>query len=141
MTSIYVAGASSEMATCQFWMRKLENAGLTITHDWCAAIEKVGSANPAEATLVELLKYAELDRDGILNADVFWLLVPDGHSTGSWTELGLALYSRTVFQRPRIIVSGNWRRNIFCALADRRLDTHENAFEWIHTFDSIRKGM
>ena len=78
-------------------------------------------------------KYALDDLNGVLDADVLWLLAANTpQAAGSWCELGIALgasMARDVQHapvNPTIVVSGpNARRTIFSELADHIVPTDE----------------
>lgn len=126
MTSIYLAGSSGELPACEYWIAKLRKAGIEVTLDWPANIRAVGDANPREASEADRLRWTRADLDGVAAADIFWLLIPWKRSIGCWAELGAAqAWAR------EIIVSGDWRKTIFTSLADKRFDSHQEAFDWI----------
>lgn len=86
---IYVAGASKELARCQFWIDECREAGFEVTQDWTIAVLeiRIGTTLTAE----ERRKCARDDLDGVLSASVLWMLVPSNASVGSWIEFGYAL--------------------------------------------------
>ncbi len=89
-------------------------------------------------------KYIE---QGILPADIVWLLCPKTGGAGCFIELGYALATRELQvekthaangdaiewrRHPQLVfVSGDLRRSIFTALADEQFEEHEKAFERI----------
>jgi hypothetical protein len=82
--------------------------------------------------------YAQADLDGVLTADVVWLLAAnDKGACGSWVELGAALALRQACIRahvpaPHVVVSGaKNRRTIFTELTDCLFDTDVAALERI----------
>lgn len=119
---IYVAGASKEVDMVYSYVQRLQLAGFTITHDWCAQVK----ANPADVNIDPETRawHAERDLGGVGTAWRFWLITPEGQSVGAWVELGYALG----LMRPlsRIVVSGPWR-SIFTDIV-KRYETHEEAF-------------
>lgn len=132
MTSVYVAGASSDLSAVDDWMSRLRTAGFAIALDWPANIRVVGDANPRHAAETDRLRWTLDDLEAAIASDVFWMIVPDGTTTGAWCELGAVWsYRRYVTRAPVIIVSGDWRKTIFTSLADHRFDSHEEAFAWI----------
>jgi len=133
---VYVAGASSEMELCAQWIRKVRECGHEIILDWVEVIRKAGSANPRDASIEQLQEWAKPDFDASRNCEIFWLLIPETNSIGCWVELGIALDSVSrstlypgVVIGPHIIISGDWKRTIFSALADELFYTHEQAFQ------------
>jgi hypothetical protein len=142
MTAVYIAGASAHMAPIEEYMQMLRNAGLEITHDWCAVVRDAmaqGKGANSGMTREEQAVAAQADLDGVARADIFWLLMPpvESRSVGSFVELGYALSRRkllTHFQDERrmaIVVSGISDRSIFAALADVLFITHDQAFRYI----------
>lgn len=132
---IYLAGASAELETCEYWMAKLRFQGHTITHDWTRSVRASRYMKISDAALRREVKAdrAVDDLAGVRDADVFWLLAPSGPSTGAWVELGNALAARD--RAPlRVVVSGPHERCIFAALANHHFASHEEAFAWTGTF-------
>ncbi len=133
--TIYVAGASSEWEMVQKYIKALRGAGLHITHDWT---EQVAAARAADRSDRDYSKeerraYAEDDVNGVLRARLFWVLAPEGASTGAWVELGLALHDGKI-----VIVSGDAQKCIFADLADFSFKTHEEAFGFLTR--EVRRG-
>ena len=122
MSSIYVAGASSERDMIARYMSGLRRAGHVIAVDWVAAMAAcpVPEADMPEA---EALRYAHADLRGIRECDVFWLLAPSTTSTGAWLELGYALGQR----KAAVVISGPCP-SIFARCASTRFAVHELAF-------------
>lgn len=125
---VYVAGASREMDRCAAAMALVRELGGTITCDWVEAIRASGSPANEGKTDEERRADATEDLKGVSDADVLWLLAPEGTSAGAWTELGYALALRSTTRhhesgRPlRIVVSGRASaRSIFAALADEEI--------------------
>lgn len=122
--NIYIAGASSELPLVESYMDRARSAGHRITRDWCALVRTHGHANPTDPAQRRILCMGDVD--GILNCELFWLLVPKEHSIGCWVELGMAHnLGRSIF------MSGDWGRTIFSALADRLYTSHDNALQAI----------
>lgn len=124
---VYVAGASREMDRCAAAMALVRELGGTITCDWVEAIRAHGPANEG-MTDEDRRSFATEDLKGVSDADVLWLLAPEGASAGAWTELGFALALRSTRARldparpMRIVVSGPASaRSIFSALADEEI--------------------
>lgn len=129
---VYVAGASKEIARCKAAMAAVRELGHEVTYDWTADIE--AAAGPDETLdRAHLAQVAIEDLRGVKRARLFWLLLPEGDSTGAWTELGYALGLGVDYHadRPAIIVSGQRRRSCFWTLADHVFDTDGEAREWI----------
>lgn len=140
MTKIYVAGAYAERAVVSGYLRRLRHAGMEITLDWPAYIASLGKPD-WELTYPERQKAAEFDLKGVEDCEIFWLMIPDNQSKGSWVELGYALGFIRALMRvdlpraygPRTMVaSGNQVACIFTS-ADGIVvfNSHERAFEAI----------
>jgi len=136
---IYIAGPSRNLFLVKHWRDKCREAGFTITHDWIAAIEEAKTANPIPLSSSDRVD-ARLDQDrrgwslddidGIITADVLWLIVDkEAPSAGAWTELGYALCRRGRGDTPRIILaSGDVYESIFTSLANMCFRTHPECF-------------
>jgi hypothetical protein len=122
--TVYLAGASAEAGCVATYAAALKTAGFTIAHEWWPTFltgEHVAGQDRLVASDVRR-SHAQSDLAAVLGADHVWLLVPRGHSTGAWVELGasLALNKHT-------IVSGDWQRTIFADLATECFDSHGEA--------------
>jgi len=128
---IYVAGPSAKLQDFEVLFPKLREAGFEITFDWTVAIREAGSASPDDPVVCR--KAAEDDLQGVLSADVFWIVQPDeaSTSTGAWFEFGAAATQRKRTGSPMIIVSGASKKCIFRFLADSLFESHDEAFEYI----------
>lgn len=147
---IYIAGPSSDLSLVELWIERCREDGQTITYDWPAFVRHVArteghSSNPTPAVVgrddftaalnERRRTWALANLDGIMAADVFWLLVDkDTASFGSWTELGYALGERKRFGFPRVLISGHVYGSIFTALG-RCFSTHEEAFAALKTIE------
>lgn len=118
---LYVAGASAEIDAIEPRIARLRAAWAEITHDWVADVRAAGTANVG-LTTDQRKRYAQTDLNGILRAEVVWLLVPSTLSKGCWIELGIALG-----QYKRIVVSDDDEMSIFTALASEAFATHDEA--------------
>ena len=140
---VYVAGASKEADRCRAAMEYARELGCVITCDWLAEIERVGAANEGLSN-EQRTESAIADLEGVIAADVFWLLAPENQSTGAWTELGYALalrdQQRRAGQTPiEVVVSGPGRaRSIFSALADVELASDITAARHISAIAKAR---
>ncbi|MDE2022228.1 MAG: hypothetical protein KGI71_04960 [Patescibacteria group bacterium] len=110
----------------------------------CPGFNGIGVGSDSKFSAEDRRKYALADLNGVLDADLVWLLAANTQGAcGSWVEFGLAIASKAdrldwgirVFHQeyePRVIVSGlKARRTIFTELADKLFDTDEEAFAWI----------
>jgi hypothetical protein len=124
---LYVAGASAEIDAIEKWIRALEQAGFQITFDWTKQVRHLGEANPREASWEDRYQWMTPNRDGVLRAQFFWLLIPSGGlSVGCWVEYGMAV--KSTFNRPVVFISGDVESTIFSAAADHRFSTHDEAY-------------
>src|ERR1700747_2806340 len=121
---IYVAGASKERLMIADYMRRLREAGFEITHDWIAEMDQEKTPDN-ELSHEKAEKYGRRNLYGVLQADLFWLMIPENQSLGAWVELGYAL------ARMGVIVSGDRTKSIFVHLSCDHFKTHEEAFEFI----------
>jgi hypothetical protein len=138
MTKVYVAGAWSEQFDrVKPMMARLREAGATITHDWMIdeATFKAGGSDTRLSDEEQLL-HAKLDAAGVVNADVFWLMI-SSFGRGSYVELGMAWAIRQFChanstKRNYIVVSGPaYRCSIFTSLADARVATDEEGLRLV----------
>ena len=132
-TSIYLAGASKELAFCESLRDRLTTAGNTITFDWMATVRANLHRPDREIGREERRNYALADLRGVADAGIFWLVTPEKPSIGCWVELGAALMASRSIQgpqhspgRPLVVVSGKWA-TLFQDTADRCFPTHEEA--------------
>lgn len=136
---IYVAGASAERALVGHFIDKLRALGCQVTFDWVAPIEADGGVCNEGLADVRRLELAQAALDGVHEADIFWLIMPRGHSIGAWVELGAALTWRRARMLatdgtsglPRIVVSGAYQRTIFSSLTCEVYDRDEDAYNAI----------
>jgi hypothetical protein len=122
---IYLAGASKELDTCKHYIERLKLLGHTITHDWTKEVEANGDANPKDVALGDMIKWSHDDLSGVKKSDIVWLLIPENNSAGCWIEYGFALGIHK-----RVVISGNWKKSIFSALAYERFPNHELALDF-----------
>lgn len=123
---VYVAASSSEMERAKNAIAMLTAIGIECTSRWVATIERVGDANPAEATREDRVQWAQDNLDDIERSDAVWMLAPSPGvmSHGAFFELGfaIALRNNRAFLEgvltPRIVASGGDHRWVFLALAD-----------------------
>ena len=124
---VYVASGSDERSVAAGYMARLKEAGIELTLDWNAEVEaNGGKANRGLSEYVRL-KAARADVCAVEEADVFWLIVPNGASAGCWFEMGVAYKERHLSDLV-IVASGDVEKSIFTSLADMRFETHEEAF-------------
>lgn len=131
MKKVYVAGSSAELDRARTWRDRLVSAGVEVVSTWIETVIAVGDANPREATTNARRVWSEDDLAQVSIADVFWLLAPEQPTRGAWVELGFAHATRLVEPDARmairVIISGDTRQSIFCALGEEYA-TDEEAF-------------
>jgi hypothetical protein len=133
---VYVAGGwlEKDMIVAPM-IKRLRDAGVTITHDWTDAgpsVDNVEAHVKHEDTLSPDVrkKHADQDLQGVYDCDFLWFIVPGYKgSAGSWTEFGFALAQPG--RCMRTVVSGPWQKSIFCELADYKFATHEEALQFL----------
>jgi nucleoside 2-deoxyribosyltransferase len=124
---IYVAGPFGMKDYIGAFMRRLEHAGHEITHDWTTSEDALQNQS-GEALPSRIQRhYADLDLEGVRQANLLWLLLQPHYGAGCFVEFGYALALK---DKPLVYISGPVR-TIFETLANRRYQTHEDAFEAI----------
>lgn len=126
---IYIAGGSSEFEICQRMISAVVEAGGRITFDWTLSPEwGLGrSLTPAERRAA-----ANVDLAAVIDARLFWLVLPYRLSEGAHVELGAALALRALGREVEVIVSGPMHASrLFHALADRVFADHEEALAYV----------
>ena len=120
---VYIAARSSEIDRAARMIQRVhDHPGLELTHDWVEDMRK--EARPDESIPpVDARKYAQADLDGVLSADVLWLLDGAPGGAGRWFEFGAA-----VAAGKRIVISGSPTSSIFCALADHHFGEDNDAW-------------
>lgn len=133
---IYIAAWSNDVERARRWMHEIAAAGYVITCDWTPEVERFrGLGRPA--TFEERKVAADMDAEGVLTADIVWVLCPAEGGAGVHSELGIAIgwnaaltaFGNDVEDPIRIVVSGAHARNVFGTRADHCFDTDEQAFE------------
>lgn len=121
---VYVCAASRELERVVTVVKALERSGLVrLTFPWWEDVAAWGVGRDHELTDEQRLQHARTDIDGVLAAEIVWVLWPEAPSSGVPFEFGVA-YCAGI----HTVVSGPaGRRCIFTALADQRLDSDENA--------------
>lgn len=120
---VYVAASSGQLDRATAAMNALEERGHTVTHDWVTEVRLVGEANPLDASQLEQLRWARADLAGVLDADIFWLLMPSSGGFGAAVELGYAIAKGI----PIIVSGGVPSRSIFTSFATDCLDRDDLA--------------
>ncbi len=121
----YIAGASREIERAKRAIALVRSLGHEVTHDWTVEVEDSRARGLSDRTYsaAERRRFAAADYNGVVNADVVWVLAPSGEwSRGCWVELGIALGHDSA----RVIVSGDHAQTIFSDLADETYDRDED---------------
>jgi hypothetical protein len=122
----YIASASAEFELCARYRDRLRVAGVEVTHDWMETVRANPFRSDRDLSRQDRIRIAAACANGVVSADVFWLLLPANRTTiGAWVELGIAYGSA----RPKIVVSGPWQ-TAFTDLADQFTE-HEHAFDHV----------
>jgi nucleoside 2-deoxyribosyltransferase len=126
---VYVAGSSGQIERAKSAIAALRERGHIVTHDWPVLVERVGSANPPDASSADRTDWATDDLKGVHDADVFWLLMPSTDGFGAAVELGYAL----AHGRPVVVSGGTPSRSIFTELATWMFDRDDQALDELFT--------
>lgn len=135
---VYVAASSAEIPRAKKWIAALREAGVFVTSKWPEIIEKVGDANPRDATHEQRKGWAWADLVDVKDANLLWLLAPEpngGSARGAYVELG---YARALGLS--LMISGDTKQSIFTALGVEH-ETDDAAFAEIvdrHKFYAAR---
>lgn len=100
---VFVSGQIQEKERIQKALARLEEAGLTVTHDWTRTEDLIDRVTQAE----EAGRRAALDIQGVLAADVY-ILISDNKEPGKgmYAELGAALALKELRGSPEVFVVG-----------------------------------
>lgn len=107
---IFVSGQIGDIENVRNVQQRLIDAGHTITHDWTR--NETGDkmlAGDAEklANLEETAKRAELDINGVIDADAYVLCSDNANpGKGLYVELGAALALNTTRATPKVYILG-----------------------------------
>lgn len=124
---VYVAASSKELERVKWAIRRLEDGGAVVTHDWASAISNTKiPANPI-TTEATRKKFATEDLDGVLRANYVLLLLGNPLSPGAFFECGFA-YSLGI---PIVVAGANKYDSIFTSLAKRSFAHDTVAIKWI----------
>jgi len=128
ITKLYLAGASSELDRAKMWAQKLRDIDIMLTSTWVDVIGRVGTANPANATIEQLTAWTLRDLAEVAEANILWLLLPalGVNTVGAYIELGYA-----VGQRNYIVMSGPHRPIFTPALANQHFEADTDAYNFI----------
>src|SRR6185312_9152573 len=109
---VYVAGSSIDIDISEPLIARIRAAGLVVTHDWTAVVRAHGGGNPVDLTREQRVRLAEEDIRGAVNADWFWLVMPQTPTAGAWFEFGAAHEACVA----TIVPGPGQERSIFAAL-------------------------
>lgn len=120
---VYAAGSSEDRGLIGEWIGRLVRLGIAVTHDWTTCEGYGRTTTPHERAV-----WAREDLDGVMTADLVWVLAPECKSEGCHVEMGAGLALKK-----RVLVSGRHARResrLFALLAEIH-DTHAAAFDAI----------
>lgn len=129
---LYLAASSAEIDRARHWRDRCVAAGIEVVSTWIESVLRVGESNPREASRDQRSVWARTclqEIETLHREDAFWFLWPTVKTeTGALVELGYMLGAWCQpGPRHRIIISGDTKRSIFCALG-REYATDESAF-------------
>jgi nucleoside 2-deoxyribosyltransferase len=132
MPKVYVAAAFRNLLEAKDVMSRLQKIGYEITHDWT---NESSEGLKGEELTSYLEKCAEHDFDGVMSADLFFL-INDDRGRGAFTELGFALAKGL----PIIVAKEKAANNIFLHLQCQgviwKFETIDQAIEKAERFFS-----
>lgn len=123
---LYIAGGSADLVRVKRMAAEAEKQSWVLVEKWWETVERVGAANPANATKAQRKEWAQSCLRGVDAADYVWVLVPPpgAPSIGCWVEFGYACAKGKL-----AALSGNNTNSIFGALAGLEVETDEKALE------------
>lgn len=123
--NLYLASPYANASTVKFWIARLREKGVVITHDWTPSDDPHTHLPELELAIVRQHEIASEDLKGVDDAEVVWVISAPTGGTGCWIEMGYA------FARGKLVVLSGPRRTIFTSRADCVFESHEAAFEHI----------
>lgn len=131
---VYISSGSSEAETAAHYVAKLREAGIQITFDWSAKVlESRAAGNADQIGRVDhvlsdnerkIAKAADLT--AVMDADIFWYIVPKRASFGAGVE-----YREAEYEDIPIVVSGDFKQSLFTVDAEHSFAEHDDALAWI----------
>jgi hypothetical protein len=115
---VYVIGSTgsdTELARAKRWTDRLARVpGVEVISTWLEVVAAEGAGNPRSASREQRVEWSSNDIKELLAANLVWFLVPPvaTPTRGAWFEFGTAEQAGL-----HVIVSGDTRQSIFCALA------------------------
>ena len=133
-TSVYLAARFTRKAEMRQYAEDLDELGIGVTSRWVHAGAHEWTGTPDDAIPAGAqLGFAQDDLDDIDAADMLVIFTDQqGTRGGMWVELGYALG-----QGMPVLVVGPLA-NIFCAVADYRVDTWADALAFLAAMDEER---
>jgi hypothetical protein len=154
---VYVASSYADKEKLAMpWIKRLRESEITISHDWTVKTKETpdapdsafapGATNELDLPLDIQRELALEDLEGVITADVVWIVAPPTGGCGCWIELGYAMSLRNqtwslrhqTRVAPSILISGP-RRTIFASLAEH-FDAHDDAFAYIQKLAAAGAG-
>lgn len=143
---IYVAASSAEIDRAEKWMAALRKDGIVVTSTWPETIRRVqaeralslkDACNPKVATVSDRRMWSMENINAVINAEVFWLLVPgpENPSQGAYFEFATAWRERKL-----TFASGGDQKFVFTSLAHSLFEQDEYAFDAIRAIYRHRRA-
>ena len=135
-TSLYVAGAASEIDRARAAVRAARDAGFEVVSTWIQSVDRVGASNPVNASVADRCQWSTQCLYEVRLADALWFLVPTPPITtrGGWGEL---CYAHAL--RRHLVCSGpQTSQSIFCALGEE-FETDESALYHLRAWSHDRR--
>jgi hypothetical protein len=126
---VYVAGPSPRCASIAVLLATLRGHGAVITFDWPARLMADQGRALTDADRSDIATRCQY---GVLDADLFWIVLDTEKSEGAHAELGMAIALRAMGAKVEIVASGPLDGSrVFPAEANRRFDQHEKALGYV----------
>ena len=106
---IYVGAKFQQKEKALEIVRRLKEMGHEISCDWTTH----KSVKPYEENQELSEEYSKEDINGVIESDVFILVVDERFGSGMSVELGAAISSSVKTGKPKIYVVGNYEQNMF----------------------------
>ncbi|HSH18526.1 MAG TPA: hypothetical protein VK978_04010 [Candidatus Saccharimonadales bacterium] len=132
---IFVSGQINDIANVRNVQQKLIQAGHNITHDWTrneTGDKMLASPEDKLKDPAETGRRAELDIDGVINADAYVICTDNQEcGKGMYVELGAALALNRTTGKPKVFLVGkmNHMSVFYFHPAVRRFNTVEEVIE------------
>jgi hypothetical protein len=124
---VYIATSFVQKELAQKWRDALIAKGIKISHDWTVVENPFSDRGELGVPEEMQREWASDDWNGVINADVVWVLAPHTGGCDCWIEMGAAMMAN------RLVIVSEFRRTIFTSMVSlvNYYDTHEAAFDHI----------